>query len=73
LEIVPGSSPHPLGGVNIPTFALHPLASGEKEGERGRGRREKGKVREGKGPPRVGLHPHVPNPEKYPELYHSIR
>jgi len=44
----PGSFPHPLRGVNTPTFAQHPPASGGKEGERGTGGRGKGKGR-GKG------------------------
>ena len=39
----------PQGGVNTPTFAQHPPASGGNEGERGRGGRGKGKRRgEGK-------------------------
>ena len=64
-----GVSHTPLRGViPPPNFrTTPPPASGGNEGERGRGGRGKGKRRgEGKGPPRVGWHPHVPNPEKYP-------
>ena len=46
----------PQGGVNTPTFAQHPPASGGNEGERGRGEgeREKERRREAKGPPKIG-------------------
>jgi len=55
IDFTQGVSHTPSGGVNTPTFAQHPPASGGKEGERGRGGRGKGKRRgEGKGPPRLG-------------------
>jgi len=43
---------------------------GGKEGERSEGteREERRRGGKGKGPPRVGSHPHVRNSEKYPGL-----
>ena len=53
-EMIPGSFPHPLRGVNTPQLSHNTPGFRGKEGKRGRGR-EKGKGRgEGKGPPRVG-------------------
>jgi len=61
--------PTPSQGVNSPQLS-HNTSRLQGEGREGKGRggREKGRERrrEGKGLPRVGFHPHVPNAEKYP-------
>ena len=60
------------GGLIPPTFAQHPPRLQGERRERGEGEGvEKGRGEE-KGPPRVGWHPHVLNPEKYPELEASV-
>jgi len=75
LQLIQGVSHTLSGGLITPTFAQHPPASGGKGEERGREGRGKGKGRgEGKGRDPQGLvdTPHVPNPEKYPELISNL-
>ena len=69
-EMIPGSFPHPLRGVNTPQLSHNtPRLQGERrergEGEEGGKGRRKEKGKEGT-PQGLVDNPHVPNPEKYP-------